>query len=262
MSALGDTGALGITPRRVMRAEWIKLRTLRSVPAAFAVALALMAGLGILSALLTVNDWATMTPADRADLSVTGRLLAGRLFTQLAIGVVAALAITSEYASGTIRVTLAAVPRRLPVLWSKLALYGAITWVLMTAGAFVAFFAGNAILARHWQFSISDPGVLRVVLMTGVTLTALSLIATALGFVLRGTAATISAVVTLVLVLPILGDLAPGAAQYLPHGAMGALVTIEPTEHVLSPAAGAVLLAVYVAAAIAAAAVALRRRDA
>lgn len=254
--------ALGVTQQRVLRSEWIKLSTLRSTLIAFAVAVVIVGGIGILAAWLAVHDWATMTAAERADLSVTGRVLGGRLFAQLAIGVVGAMAITGEYATGTIRATLAAVPRRLPVLWAKLGLYAAITWVLMTAASLFAFFAGNEILSAHWQFSISDPGVLRAVLMSAVTLTAVCVIAIALGFVLRNTAAAISAIVGIVLVAPILGDLAPEVAQYLPHGAMGALVTIEPTTHVLPPWQGALLLVAYVVAAIAAAVVTLIRKDA
>lgn len=253
---------VGVTPRRVLRSEWIKLTTLRSTLIAFAAAVAIVGGIGLLAAWLAVADWDTMTAAERADLSVTGRVLGGRLFAQLAIGVVGAMAITGEYATGMIRATLAAVPRRLPVLWAKLALYAAISWVLMTASSLFAFFAGNEVLSAHWQFSISDPGVLRAVLMSGVTLTAVCVIALALGFVLRNTAAAISAIVGVVLVAPILGDLAPGVAQYLPHGAMGALVTIEPTTHVLQPWPGALLLVLYVAAAIAAAAITLTRKDA
>lgn len=254
--------ALGVTPRRVVRSEWIKLTTLRSTWVTFAVAVALMIGLGLLMAWLTVGEWSSMTAAERAQEQAGQRVLAGRLFAQLAIGVLGVIAVTGEYATGMIRATLAAVPRRLPVLWAKLGLFGTITFVLMSAASFAAFFAGNEILSAHWQFSLSDPGALRVVVMTGVTLTAVCLLGTALGFVLRNTAAAISAIVSIVLVLPILGEFAPRLAQYLPSGAMGALVTPTPEPDVLAPGPALVLLCAYVAAAIAAAAFVLTRRDA
>lgn len=253
---------VGVTPRRVLRSEWIKLTTLRSTWLTFAVAIGLMIGIGLLMAWLTVGEWSAMTEVERAQEQAGQRVLAGRLFAQLAIGVLGVIAITGEYATGMIRATLAAVPRRLPVLWAKLGLFSAITFVLMSAASFAAFFAGNEILAEHWQFSISDPGALRVVVMTGVTLTAVCLLGTALGFVLRNTAAAISAIVSIVLVLPILGQAAPRVAQYLPSGAMGAVVTPTPEPDVLAPGPALVLLCAYVAAAIAAAAFTLTRRDA
>ena len=49
---------------------------------------------------------------------------------QLSIGVLGVLVITGEYSTGMIRATLAAVPRRLPVLWARAVVYSAVTWVL------------------------------------------------------------------------------------------------------------------------------------
>ena len=56
------------------------------------------------------------------------------------------LVISGEYSTGMIRSSLMAVPRRLPVLWAKIAVFGSVTFVLMLASALVAFFAPRAIL--------------------------------------------------------------------------------------------------------------------
>lgn len=253
--------ALGVTQRRVVRSEWIKFTTLRSTRLTFAAAVLLMVGLGMLVAWITVGEWETMSAAERADQHV-GNVLAGRLLAELIVGAAGVMAISGEYATGMIRATLAAVPARLPVLWAKLGIFAVVTFVLMTLASFAAFFAGTAILSAHWQFSLSDPGTLRIVTMSAVVLTATCLLGTAFGFLLRNTAAAISVVIAIVLVLPILGEFAPRVAQYLPSGAMGALVTSTPEPNVLAPWPALALLGAYVVAAIAAAALALTRRDA
>ena len=91
-----------------------------------------MIAFGVLVSWATVDNWATMAAERRADVTVDDATLAGRHFAQLAIGVAGVIAISGEYATGMIRATLAAVPRRLPVLWAKLAVFATVTLVLMT----------------------------------------------------------------------------------------------------------------------------------
>jgi len=255
--------ALALSAGRVVRAEWIKLATLRSTLALLAASVALLLALGALVSLLTVHDWAAMSAAERDALQVGGRVFAGRLFAEMALGVLGVVAISGEYATGTIATTLAAVPRRLPVMWAKLGLLAGVSFVLMMPASFATFFIGSAILATHWDFSLSDPGTARVVAMSGITLTAVCVLGTALGFILRNTAAAISALIGIVLLAPLLfGEFAPSVAKYLPSGAMGALVTTTPDPHVLAPWPAFALLCAYLGAAIAAAAITLTRKDA
>ena len=61
-----------------------------------------------------------------------------------------------------IRSSLMAVPRRLPVLWAKLAVFAAMTFSLMLAATVVSFFAVQAIVAQHHQqVTLGDPHALR-----------------------------------------------------------------------------------------------------
>ena len=60
-----------------------------------------------------------MSPQDRADRHPLDIALAGVNVAQLAIAVLGVLTITGEYSTGSIRATLTAVPKRLPVLWAK-----------------------------------------------------------------------------------------------------------------------------------------------
>ena len=71
------------------------------------------------------------------------------------------LLITGEYATGMIRASLAAVPRRLPVLWAKAAVFAlTVTLVLTVPAVLGAFLVGQSILsAEHLQTALGDPGV-------------------------------------------------------------------------------------------------------
>ncbi|ADB52183.1 ABC transporter permease [Conexibacter woesei] len=254
--------AVGVTPGRVLRSEWIKLNTLRSTKITFAAAVALMVGFGILICWDTVRGFESMAASARADFDVTERALGGRMFAELAIGVLGVMAITGEYATGMIRATLAAVPRRLPVLWTKLGLFAGVTFAVMTTASFVSFFAGNAILSEHWDFSLSDPGVLRSVIGVGVVLTFVCLFGTALGFIVRNTAGAISTLFAILMVLPIVAQFSEWVSAHLPTGAMHSLVRARIEDGMLRPLPAFLLLCAYLAVAIAGAVWTLLRRDA
>src|SRR5215831_4920327 len=110
-----------VTQARVMRSEWTKIRTQPSAYWSLLAAVILVVGFGIGYSLLRVarppHGAAAMASFDPAGISLSGIQLA-----QIAVGVLGVLLISSEYATGLIRTTFAAVPRRLPVLWGKAAL--------------------------------------------------------------------------------------------------------------------------------------------
>ena len=103
-----------VTQARVLRSEWTKLRTQPSTFWALLATMILIAGFGILYSLVREtrppDGAAAIAAFDPAAVSLSGVQLA-----QIAVGVLGVLLITSEYATGLIRTTLAAVPRRLPV---------------------------------------------------------------------------------------------------------------------------------------------------
>jgi len=179
------------------------------------------------------------------------------------------LVISGEYSTGMIRATLAAVPRRLPVLWAKIAVFGVATFVLMLPSVVVAFFASQAILRRHHilQISFSSPGVARTVIGGALYLTAVGVFTLGLGAITRNTAGGIAAFAGIFFVIPPLMNILPASwnqsiSEYLPSSAARDVFALTHGPHDLSPWSGFGLFCAYTAAVIAAAAVLLVRRDA
>ncbi|MEV6076511.1 ABC transporter permease [Streptomyces sp. NPDC052069] len=257
-----------LTPTRVLHSEWVKLRTLRSTFFTLLAAAVAMTGMGPLFSALTASHWSEMSVAERASVNPTALSLIGFFLAQLAVGVMGVLVVSGEYSTGMIRATFSAVPRRLPVLWAKATVYAAVTWGLMTAMSLTAFLAGQALMSSTGAgASLSDPGVTRAVLGTGLYLTVVGLLSVAVGTLTRNTAGGITAVFGLLLVLPELVKALPSSwsdriGPYLPSNAGHALAVLQSDPHTLAPWTGFTVFCLYAAVALGGAAVALKRRDA
>ena len=132
-----------VTQARILSSEWVKLRTVRSTFFTLVAAVIAMIGLGPLSP-ITADRWPDLTAAERAGYEPAALSLVGYCLAQLAVGVLGVLVITGEYSTGMIRATLTAVPRRLPVLWAKAAVFAAVVWALMTAASVASFLVSQA----------------------------------------------------------------------------------------------------------------------
>jgi ABC-2 type transport system permease protein len=258
-----------VTQLRVLRSEWTKLWTLRSTRWSFVAAVIAMGALGPLVAAVQMSRWTDLEAHERAVYDSIDTGVGGYHLAQLAVGVLGVLVISGEYSTGMIRSSLVAVPRRLPVLWAKLGVFGAATFGLMLAASFVSFFAVQAIVRqRHVQHGLGDPHALRAVVGTALFLTVLGALAVGLGALVRSTAGGIALFVFLLFVLPGITGILPASVAdsvnpYLPLNA-GFAVTTSTFEnsHHLAPWAGFALFCSYAAVALGAAAMALLRRDA
>jgi len=99
-----------VTLGRVVRSEWIKLRSLRSTRITLLVSFVLMAGLGVLAAAIVAGGYSRLPAASRASFDAVSTTLTGYQFAQLAVGGLGVVVVSNEYSSGMIRATLAAVP--------------------------------------------------------------------------------------------------------------------------------------------------------
>jgi ABC-2 type transport system permease protein len=256
-----------VTQRRVALSEWTKLRSVRSTRWALLATLLLIIGIGILACVVFENRWPHLSPGDRAHFHPLRASLVGVNFAQLAIGVLGVLVITAEYSTGMIRATFSAVPKRLPVLWAKALVFGAVAFALALPAVFIVFLAGQGILSgQHINIGLSHPGVIRSLFGAALYLMVMGLFGLGLGAITRSTAAGISALAALIFVLPpIIGLLPTSTANainpYLPSNAGGAVWTITPDPNTLAPWTGLALFAGYAALSLVIAAVLLRRRD-
>lgn len=259
-----------VTQWAVMKSEWIKLRSVRSNLIGIAAAAVVLVLLGTLFAALGDSGQGpggAGGPGGAASDSFS-LIFGGINLSQLVIGVLGALFVASEYTSGLIRTMFAAVGRRTLVLRAKAMVFGGVTWLAMTAGAFAAFFAGTAVYRGSFAtYAIGDPGVLRAVLAVGFYGCCVALIGIALGFLLRSTASAIGVLVGLLLLAPVLVGLLPGSlgdtlTEILPSKAGDAMMSVTSPDTLLSPGLGFLVLVVWVVALLGAAAATLRRRDA
>ncbi len=185
--------------RSTVHAEWLKLSSLRSFALVLAVAVVMGLGLGLLDLASVVHHWASMTAADRAGFDPVGESFSGFQYSELALGALGVLAITSEYATGTIAVTLTATPQRSRVYAAKALVLGAVILVVAEACAFTAFLSGQRVLAtRDLDVGLTDPHVLRAVICAGLYLATVTLVGFGLGAVLRHTAGGMAAMFGLV----------------------------------------------------------------
>ncbi|MCU1456761.1 MAG: transporter permease [Actinomycetia bacterium] len=266
-----DAGVLapsGSTLLAAVDSEWTKVRSVRSTMWSLLATVGIVLGLSALLCWAYVNRFDSMSIQDRFGFDPTLHSLRGVQLAQLATGVLGVLVIASEYSTGMIRTTFAAVPQRRTVLLSKALVFGAVTWVVGTIASLGGFLLGQAILSQKGVgVSLGDPGVLRAVLSGGIYLAAIGLLGFALGAILRRTAGAIAVLFGLVLVLPGLAQALPSPwnadiSKYMPGQAGSAMLLVHPASDLLSPGTGLVVLVAWVVGLFAAALVLTHLRDA
>jgi ABC-2 type transport system permease protein len=256
----------------LMLAEWTKIRSVRSTIWTLLLFVVITVGFTALFSWLTASHWTGPHAASRDASIITdpiGFILgAGIGLGQLTICVLGAMLFTTEYSSGVIRASLLAVPRRIPMLAAKAAVFAVLLIVLAEIVSFGSFFVGSSILHSHVAVSLSDKDVTRAVVGAGLYLTVLGLFALAIGTLIRHTAGAITTVIGVVLVLPILSGLLPSSwgahiNAYLPEQS-GSLIysAHNAANQLLSPWEGFGVFCVWAAVLLVAGGYLLIRRDA
>lgn len=251
----------------VLASEWHKLRSVRSTwwtlaaVTGFNVATAAVLGI-VLPGAMSVRDQATAHPAELT--------LAGLHLSQIAIGVLGVLVITSEYTSGMIRATLAAVPARRLMLAAKTAVLAAVAVTIGLATCYLAYFAFQMSLpaSSPLRISLASPGAARAITGAGLYLAVLALAGLGLGTILRSSAGAITALFGMLFVPTLIMDVLPASWQinvgpYLPLNAAEAIYSTGASHQAhLAPWAGFGVLCGYAAAALIAGFILIGRRDA
>ena len=252
---------------RVVHSEWTKLRSQPSTAWSLLITVVSIVGFGVLYCMLRVarppTDPAALAAFDPTAVSLTGVQLAA-----IAVGVLGVLLVAGEYATGLIRTSFTAVPRRLPVLWGKAITFALTTLAVCLPVTLIAFLVGQSILSeKRLDIALTEPGVARAVLGSALYLSAVGLLGLGLGALLRSTAGAVAALLGLLLGPQLLVGLLPSTwsdqlYRYLPVPAGAAVANVRPDPVILSPWSGFGLFCLYTGVVLALAAWQMARRDA
>ena len=249
-----------------LRSEFTKIRSVRSTYWTLLTLVVVTVGIGALTCLGAVSRGADHGP----NFDPAFRSLVGLYLGQLIIAVLGALTITSEYATGMIRTSLAVQPRRGTLFAAKAVVFAVVSLITGLLASFASFFIGQAILSsKHLNTTLSQPHVLRAVIGGGLFLAVCGLLSFGLGAILRHTAAAITAAIGLLFVLTIVSNFLPQSWQvhvdkWIPANAGSQIWTVvtDPTAHLFSAWAGFGVFVAYAAIAIGAGFILFRKRDA
>jgi ABC-2 type transport system permease protein len=254
---------------RLLRAEWTKIRSVRSTAWSLVLLAVAAIGLNTLVVGLTIANWSTTSASTKATYAAdpTGFLAAALGIAEIPLCVLGALVITSEYSTGMIRSSALAVPRRVPMVAAKAVVFGVLAFIVGEVVGFASYLIAQAIIGTRLPESLSDPSTLRAVFGVGMYLAALGLFSFAIGALVRHTGAAITIAVGFLVVLSPLAGLLPGSVghhvqDYLPGNA-GLMITRAHQEagNLLSPWQGFGVMCIWTVVLLGAATYALKRRD-
>lgn len=179
--------------RGLLVAEWIKLRSLRSTYIVIVVAVVVGLSVGLLEMTSVVHHWAQLDPREQAAFDPVADSFSGFEFAELAFGALGVIVGCGEYATGTMRPTLVACPRRLRVYLAKAAVLTGVMAPICLGSALAAFLLGQVVLrASHLGVALSSPHALRAVAGAGLYLLAVTLVGFGIGTVIRHTGGALS----------------------------------------------------------------------
>jgi ABC-2 type transport system permease protein len=193
-----------------LRSEFTKIRSTRSTYWTLLALVVITVGFGALASAGAAHNANQLGP----DFDPTQRSLFGLYFGQLFMAVLGALTITSEYATGMIRTSLTAMPRRGTMFAAKAVVFAAVALVTGLITSFGAFFLGQALMSgAHINATLSQPHVLRAVVGGALFLAACGMLSFGIGAILRHTAGAITASIVLLFVISLLINALPQSWQ-------------------------------------------------
>jgi ABC-2 type transport system permease protein len=258
--------------RDTVHAEWTKLRTLSGT-------FWLLAAVAVLTATVSAAAVAgNQCPAGHCYVDTTKLSLTGVDFGQAVVAILAVLAVSNEYSTGMIRVSLAAMPRRMAVLAVKAGLVACLAVVAGAVAVAGSLLAGRLILpgrgftvARGFlALSLGHGPTLRAAAGSVLYLALIALLSVGVAAIVRDSAVAIGSVLGLLYVFPIIVASLGGDVVWQRRlesiSPMNAGLTVQDTTGLhglpISPWGGLGVLALWAVATLAAGGVLLCRRDA
>ncbi|WP_411699044.1 ABC transporter permease [Conyzicola sp.] len=194
-----ETTEYRVTLPRVIRGEWVKLRGQRSIRWVIALA--------VVVPLLAIAIWAlTQSPAsprrfDEVDV-VLGSVTSSIFETLVLFTLLGALVGTNEYETRTITTTMAAIPRRWPVVVAKAVVVAAISAAVSLIVLFSGLGIASLIVPTSAPVGLADPGVVAALLGTALFQTSAAVISLAIALVLRSSIGAIAGTFGFLYVVP------------------------------------------------------------
>ncbi|MFF3559318.1 ABC transporter permease [Streptomyces sp. NPDC002574] len=192
----------------LLASEWIKMRSLRSTPWTIALTALFVIGSSAVAALATARHLADAGQGARQPhdfLPFDAYPPAGYLTLMLVAGSVGAITVVSEYGSGLIRTTTAAVPARGSVVLAKAVVTAALWTAVGAAVSTGSFLVSQAVLnGQHAGVPLGHPGVLRALVASALLAPVCALVGLGLGVLIRHSAATMVTSAFTLLMLPTL----------------------------------------------------------
>ncbi|MEV4569457.1 ABC transporter permease [Nonomuraea sp. NPDC049419] len=226
-------------------AEWIKLRSLRSTWWSLGAGVLTALALTVLGAYAVISRWDPGQAGEQAAMGIVVAVYVGVVLAQLPLGMLGAMSITGEHASGMIDTTFVATPSRSRVLLAKACVLGGLAVAASLLIAIPGYLYGLAVAA---EFHPTSPPAGAWAVVAGGTLMIVmaTLLGLALGALFRNGAVAISVLVVLLGLVPFAGQVLPGgdvANRVLPG--YPALQLIEQVPDIMPDPAAFALLAAW-----------------
>ncbi|PKI89864.1 hypothetical protein CW368_11900 [Actinomycetales bacterium SN12] len=249
-----------------LAAESVKLWTLLSNRILAVVVLIIIAGSGgLLSASLLSRLIDSRFAGQTIEASPL-QFVDSVLWAQIIVAVIGVLAVAGEYTSGQIRLSLLALPTRLPWLASKTLVLAATGFVIGVLGTTISLGLSVMILSgTEVVYTVEFGEAATLCLRSGLYLATIAALAVGLTAVLRNVVAGLTVVLGLLVVVPPVLSSIPGIgwlADYTPTFAGRRLISDFDSLAQLSPWGGYGVLALWAAAMLIVAGVLLIARDA
>ncbi|MES9591021.1 MULTISPECIES: ABC transporter permease [unclassified Streptomyces] len=253
----------------VLTSEWTKIRTVSSTVWTLISAFVVTVAMGAALCALMNSQFDDLPPAQRATFDPTFISFSGMVLGQLAMVVFGVLVVGTEYSSGMIRTSLAAVPQRGSFLFSKVAVAGVLALVVGIVTSFIAFFLGQALLGDH-RTDIGAEHVLRAVVGGGIYMGLIGIFSMGAATMLRSSMLSLGILMPFFFLVSQILSAVPGAkkvARYFPDQAGSKIMQVVPDAMnsgtaPYGPWGGLGILLAWVAAALLGGYLVLKKRDA
>ncbi|MEU7071556.1 ABC transporter permease [Streptomyces narbonensis] len=253
----------------VLQSEWTKIRTVSSTVWTLASALIVTVGVGAALSAVFNSTFDDLSAAEKLTFDPTLVSFFGMTLGQLAMVVFGVLVVGTEYSSGMIRTSLAAVPQRATFLFSKIAVAGVLALLVGVVTSFLSFFLGQALLGEH-RASIGDENVLRAVFGGGLYMGLIAIFSMGVAAMLRSSMLSLGILMPFFFLVSQILAAVPKVkevAKYFPDQAGSKIMQVVPdaldTEKApYGPWGGLGIMLLWVAAALIGGYLVLKRRDA